>query len=478
LMDFAKLADLFEKQGVSFVSVTQQFNTTTSMGRLMLNVLLSFAQFEREITGERIRDKIAASKKKGIWMGGNVPAGYDVKDRALVINEQDAKTVRSLFRLYTELGSVRKVWAEAQRLKLRTPVRRSTTGQVSGGKPFDSHNLYHLLSSPIYIGQLPHKGQVYDGKHPPLVTPAQWKAVQDGIAGNRVDRRYGRSHKNPSPLAGLLFDAKGTRFTPTHTRKGTQRYRYYVDPALTTGMTPAKAHLPRIPALEIEHGVRKGLAQFLNDPKALLAALGKDVKGSLAERALKQARALAEDILDATPTTWMPLVGSALEKVVLRDNAIGLSFAATVLRSILLEQAGERDLPAAWTRSDTPLVEYRVSAQIRVRKGAMKVVIGAENRVAGETDQVLLKTLAKAYVWAERLRDGSADSVLEIAKTEGLTQSYVTRVLRLGFLAPNIIDAVLKGGAMADLTADHLLLHVDVSPLWCQQATNFRDGCS
>jgi len=478
LMDFAKLAELFDKQGVSFVSVTQQFNTTTSMGRLMLNVLLSFAQFEREITGERIRDKIAASKKKGIWMGGSVPAGYDVKDRTLVINEHDAKTVRTLFRLYTELGSVRKVWAEARRLKLRTPVRTSTTGQVSGGKPFDSHNLYHLLSSPIYIGKLPHKGQVYDGKHPPLITPAQWKAVQDGLAGNRVDRRYGRNHKNPSPLAGLLFDAKGIRFTPTHTRKGTQRYRYYVDPALTRGMTPAKAHLPRIPALEVEHAVRKGLAQFLNDPKALLGALGKDVKGSLAERALKQAGEVAEDILDATPTTWMPLIGSTLVKVVLREDAIDLSFAPDGLRTILLGEGGERDLPGTKTRNDTSPVEYRVPAQIRMRKGAMKVLIGGENRVAGETDPVLLKTLAKAYVWAERLRDGSADSILEIAQSDGVTQSYVTRVLRLGFLAPSIIDEVLKGRLAAEPTPDRLLSHSDISPMWSQQISNLGNYSS
>ncbi|MGA9795912.1 MAG: recombinase family protein [Rhizomicrobium sp.] len=473
LMDFAKLAELFEKEGVSFVSVTQQFNTTTSMGRLMLNVLLSFAQFEREITGERIRDKIAASKKKGIWMGGSVPTGYDVKNRTLIINDEQAGTVRTLFRLYIELGSVRKVWAEAKRLGIKTPVRTTLGGRTTGGKQFFPGNIYQLLSSPIYIGKLPHKEEVFDGNHLPIIDIAQWEAVQAGIAANRVDRRYRRNAKNPSPLAGLLYDAKGTRFTPTHSRKKSgQRYRYYVDPALTTGMLPTRADLPRIPALEVEHAVRKGLAQFLNDPKSLLTALGASAKGATAERAVATARELAADILAATPMTWMPLTGNVLEKIVVHEEAIVFSIAPAGLRTMLLRQdeAAVGNTSTAHARErNSQLFEYRIPATIRMRKGVMKLVIGNEPVAKSGPDPALLKTVARACVWAERLKNGTADSIRDIARAEGLTEGYVTRVLRLGFLAPAIIEMIIDGRQPDDLTADRLLLREEVPVIWKSQ---------
>jgi site-specific DNA recombinase len=468
LMDFAKLAELFEKESVSFVSVTQQFNTTTSMGRLMLNVLLSFAQFEREITGERIRDKIAASKKKGIWMGGSVPAGYDVRNRTLIINEEQAKTVRTLFRLYTELGSVRKVWAEAKRAGIKTPARTTQGGKKTGGKQFFPGNIYQLLSSPIYIGKLPHKGQIFDGNHLPIIDTAQWEAVQAGIAANRVDRRYRRNAKNPSPLAGLLYDAQGTRFTPTHTikRDSGKRYRDYVDPALTTGVTPANAHLPRIPALEIEQAVRMGLTQFFNDAKAVLAALGAGVRGAVAERAIKQAQELGADIAVATPMTWMPPLRTALEKIVLHENGIVFSIAAAGLRTVLLGDEGSE----AARGHQASAFEYRVPAEIRFRRdGAMKLVIGNEAADPAAADQALLKTVAKAHMWAERLKLGNADSVRAIAKAEGVTASYVARVLRLGFLGPQIVEAILEGRQPDTVSADQLLLKQNIPLIWAEQ---------
>ncbi|HYR99960.1 MAG TPA: recombinase family protein, partial [Gemmatimonadales bacterium] len=168
LADFARLVEIFDAQGVSFVSVTQQFNTTSSMGRLTLNVLLSFAQFEREVTGERIRDKIAASKKKGMWMGGNVPLGYDASERSLAVNPAEAETVRCIFALYRELGCVRRVKEEADRLGLRTKRSTTASGTERGGRSFSRGHIYHLLSNPIYIGEIAHKGQLYRGQHPAL----------------------------------------------------------------------------------------------------------------------------------------------------------------------------------------------------------------------------------------------------------------------------------------------------------------------
>src|ERR1700736_3696962 len=189
LSDFAKLVEVFDRRGVSFVSITQQFNTTTSMGRLTLNVLLSFAQFEREVTGERIRDKIAASKKKVMWMGGNVPLGYDASERTLIVNPAEAETVLRLFALYRELGCVRRVKDEADRLGLRTKRSTTASGIERGGKSFSRGHIYQLLSNPIYIGEIAHKGQLYPGQHPALIDTETWTAVRDQLATNARDHR-------------------------------------------------------------------------------------------------------------------------------------------------------------------------------------------------------------------------------------------------------------------------------------------------
>src|SRR5882762_7924080 len=204
LADFAKLVELFDAHGVSVVSVTQQFNTTTSMGRLTLNVLLSFAQFEREVTGERIRDKIAASKKKGMWMGGIVPLGYNASERTLVINPAEAETVRNLFALYRELGGVRRVKEEADRLGLRTKRSTTPSGTERGGKPFSRGHIYQLLSNPIYIGEIAHKGQLYPGQHPALIDADTWAAVRDQLTTNARDHRREAHATEPSLLAGVL----------------------------------------------------------------------------------------------------------------------------------------------------------------------------------------------------------------------------------------------------------------------------------
>jgi len=198
LADFARLIEIFDAQGVWFVLVTQQFNTTSSMGRLTLNLLLSFAQLEREVTGERIRDKIAASKKKGMWMGGNVPLGYDTNERALVINPAEAETVRRIFALYRDLGCVRRVKEEVDRLGLRTKRSTTANGAARGGKPFSRGRIYKLLSSPIYTGQIAHKGQLYPGQHPALIDDETWTAVRGQLAVNAGDHQRGAKAAEPS----------------------------------------------------------------------------------------------------------------------------------------------------------------------------------------------------------------------------------------------------------------------------------------
>src|ERR1019366_793405 len=223
LADFAKIVDVLDAHDASFVSVTQQFNTTTSMGRLTLNMLLSFAQFEREIAGERIRDKIAASKAKGMWMGGNVPLGYDVKERKLAVNEAEAATVRMIFQRYAELGSVALLKAELERAGIVSKRREGAGGELSGGKRFSRGALYLMLQNWLYRGNVAHEE---------IIEPELWQAVQDKLAAGRRERSMAVGAEAPSLLSGLIFDSEGARLSPTHAVKKGKRYRYYVSTAL------------------------------------------------------------------------------------------------------------------------------------------------------------------------------------------------------------------------------------------------------
>src|SRR5437763_4822045 len=227
LADFAKLVELFEAHSVSFVAVTQQFNTTTSMGRLTLNVLLSFAQFERELAGERIRDKFAASRRKGMWMGGTIPLGYDVKYRKLVVNEDEADRVRLILRQYLALGCVAKLRADLEQRGVRSKRRVLTSGRVFGGCSFGRGALYHLLRNRIYRGEVVHKGVAYPGEHKAIVDEELWSAVHTRLAGNRATRRKSRVATG-AHLGGLINDERGNIMSPTYSIRRGNRYRYYI----------------------------------------------------------------------------------------------------------------------------------------------------------------------------------------------------------------------------------------------------------
>src|ERR1700737_1878575 len=264
LADFAKLVELFDAHGVSFVSVTQQFNTTPSMGRLTLNMLLSFAQFEREVAGERIRDKIAASKKKGMWMGGNVPLGYDVKDRKLIVNEPDSSTVRVIFRRYAELGSVALLKAELDRLGIVSKRREGTGGRLAGGQHFSRGALYLMLQNRLYRGDIVHQGEAYPGQHESILDPELWQIVQNKLAVHRQERALAVGAEAPSLLAGLIIDADGNPMTPTHATKKDKRYRYYVSASLLAGDHPQAQKGMRVPAGDIEALVLDRLRAFFS----------------------------------------------------------------------------------------------------------------------------------------------------------------------------------------------------------------------
>src|SRR5437773_1516099 len=263
LADFAKIVEILDARGASFVSVTRQFNTTTSMGRLTLNVLLSFAQFEREVIGERIRDKIAASKKKGMWMGGVPPLGYRAENHKLVVIDSEAEIVRSIFRRYTELGSVGLLKEELDARGINSKSWTSAAGRVIGGKPFSRGAIYLILQNRIYRGEIVHKGQSHPGEHIPIIDQPLWDAVAARLASNSGERNAGIGTREHSLLTGMLFDRDGNRMTPT---KKDTRYRYYVSrPLITKHQTKQSTGL-RIPAAEVEQLVISRIRQWLLDP--------------------------------------------------------------------------------------------------------------------------------------------------------------------------------------------------------------------
>lgn len=267
LMDFAKLVEIFDEHGVTFVSVTQSFNTTTSMGRLTLNVLLSFAQFEREVSAERIRDKIAASKKKGMWMGGNPPIGYEADDKKLTVNHNDAKIARRIFERYLALGNVAALKQELDADGIVSKERLSKRGNVIGGKPYSRGALYSILQNPIYIGKIRHKDQTYDGQHEPIIQQDIWDEVQEKLSSQAAAQRGHKKATDQNLLKGLLFDCEGTPYSPDFTNKGGKRYRYYISQNLIQYRDHPKGTMARIPAHEIEQVVidtlRNGLIEIL-----------------------------------------------------------------------------------------------------------------------------------------------------------------------------------------------------------------------
>src|ERR1700704_2715043 len=340
LADFAKIVEILDAKRASFVSVTQQFNTTTSMGRLTLNVLLSFAQFEREVTGERIRDKIAASKKKGMWMGGMSPLGYRASDHKLIGVESEAETVCHIFRRYTALGSVRLLQEGLEAQGIRSKRWTSTTGRRWGGKPIVRGALYRMLQNRIYRGEIVHKDQHYPGEHMPIVDEALWDEVQVKLAANAVEHRDGENMKNASLLAGLLFDGEGHRMTPTHAIKKGTRYRYYVSKVLISEGRAGALDGLRIPAGEIEHLVITRIGQLLSEPARLFEALAPHVETAAQQgHMLHRAAELAANWSALKPMQLRPMLAALIQRIVVHIDRVDIQLlpgrTAALLRDVL-----------------------------------------------------------------------------------------------------------------------------------------------
>jgi site-specific DNA recombinase len=460
LADFARLVELFDAQGVSFVSVTQQFNTTSSMGRLTLNVLLSFAQFEREVTGERIRDKIAASKKKGMWMGGNVPLGYDASERTLVINPAEAETVRRIFALYLELGCVRRVKEEADRLGLRTKCSKTANGTERGGKAFSRGHLYTLLSNPIYTGQIAHKGEHHTGQHPALIDDETWTAVRNQLAANTGDHRRRAKAAEPSLLTGLLADAQGERLTPSHAVKKGRRYRYYVSAALITEAGTDRAQGWRLAAKEIEEAVIRIVTDALTSPASLVQRFGSTAMPSDQIRKMIGRAADIAAGLNGSSEERARLVRGLVEKVIIDEKMLTIKL-----------QRGALDVPSSPSEDEgDDAVELTATTAFRRRGAEIKLVLPglAEQTHSSTGDPALIKAIARGRAWFEELATGRARSLQELAKRDGISRRYIRRLVHLAFLSPELVEAILQGGQPVELTATRLT-ELDLPLDWTEQ---------
>src|SRR6202158_3596017 len=324
LADFAKIVEILDTKGASFVSVTQQFNTTTSMGRLTLNVLLSFAQFERAVTGERIRDKIAASKRKGMWMGGFVPLGYDVSDRRIVIDEREAETVRYIFRRYLEVGCVRLLKEDLDRRAVVSKRRTAKTVIESGGHWFSRGALYALLSNPIYVGEIRHKNLRHPGQHQAIVDRAAWERTQQQLQEHRVRAKSHDASHEKSPLIGRLVDEHGDGLTPSHARKGERKYRYYVSRNFPAqGLAPSRGGW-RLPARELEGRVAAAVGEMLGDESAVLRAAQKtEIDSSQIDRVLHAARTWRHRLQSEAEQT--STIAELVDRVELKSDGIRVS---------------------------------------------------------------------------------------------------------------------------------------------------------
>jgi len=411
LADFAKLVELFDAHGVSFVSVTQQFNTTTSMGRLTLNVLLSFAQFEREVTSERIRDKIAASKRKGLWVGGNLPCGYEMKDGKIAIVEEEAELVRSIYRRYLELGGVNELVRELRERNIRTRTKLLATGAARGGIPFGRGALYYMLSNHFYIGEVKYKNEILPGEQPPIMDRALFEAVRQKSLAQWSHRTIVRN-KSDHLLTGLLFDDAGHRMVPTHATKAGIRYRYYVSAPFLHGeaKTASAGSISRVPAADIEDIVRKSIKEHL---------------------AARQDSSITNAVrLEDRDLTHL------ITEIVVRDDRLVIR-----LKSGHADETSDapenQSLTIPWQKPPS-----RKSRQILLPHNVSRSEVRPEQF---ERRARLVSAIARGRRWLDDVISGRVTTVAQLCTRERCSVRQVNMTISLAFLAPNLVKAAVEG---------------------------------
>ena len=417
LSDFARIVDVLDGNNASFVSVTQAFNTTTSMGRLTLNVLLSFAQFEREVTGERIRDKIAASKARGMWMGGNVPMGYDICDRKLIVNLEQAKKVRAIFERYLSIGSV---IALAQNLEIegaRSPRRVSRTGKESGGAVFRPGALYSILKNRIYLGEVSHKGKAYQGQHDAIIDRQLFETANELLARNRANTILGLNAAHPSLLAGLVWDSDGRRMLADHAAKRGKRYRYY---ASQKGKR-CRNKILRVPAGDLEAMVLAQLRQ----------------------------RRMSEGVINQhAKTSSRETVLAQIDKAIITAESVEIRF---------------KDADVFGVKA------IKIPAQLARRGKETKFVEPPNNSAIVSRDPSLIKLVVKAHRARSALEHADGLSIAEIASVQSLSSDYFRVLLRISYLAPDIVGAILDGRQPVQLNRQRLARATNLPVDWQEQ---------
>jgi site-specific DNA recombinase len=468
LADFAKIVETFDAHGISFVSVTQQFNTTTSMGRLTLNVLLSFAQFEREVTGERIRDKIAASKKKGMWMGGLPSLGYDVRERKLAINLAEAQTVRHIYARYAKLGSVRLLQRELEAQGIVSKLRTGRGGRRYGGQPLARGALYLMLQNRIYLGEIVHKQQSYPGQHEAIIDPELWQRVQQRLEQNRVERKMSHGAAAPSLLTGLIHDGQGHRMTPTHAVKNGRRYRYYVStPLITQGRTDTRDGW-RVPAADLEQLVADRLCGFLSSEGEVYHAIEPHLaRGCRVPRLIARAGELAAQWSDLSPADRRAVLGAVVARIEVHPQRLDLQLSPSRLADLLAcDPSNLHALGQAPEDSGEPLT-LSIQAQLKRTGLGMKMIVAGAR--SSEPDPSLIKLFIKAHDLQGKFLRGKTESIAEFARREGMSESHITRHLRLAFVAPDIVKAILAGQHPPTLTAAKLIKDTRLPLDWMAQ---------
>lgn len=450
LSDFARIVDVMDEAGASFVSITQSFNTTTSMGRLTLNVLLSFAQFEREVTSERIRDKVAASKKKGMFMGGPVSLGYRLEDRKLYVDPEEAKTVNLVFKTYWECGCMSAAVERLEQLGVKSKRRTYRDGRIVGGKAFSRGGLQHLLRNQIYRGMMVHKGKAWPGEHEAIVDEALWKKVQDRLDGNDGGGREGLRAKAPSLLNGLIQDEHGRRFVPNHATKKTKRYRYYVT-GHDENVEPDNPVM-RIPAHDLETAVIDRLREFWTDQSELARHF--DPEG------LKQTIKAGEALASALHANSLQSVGETLRSIVSKIT--------------VAEQGIEIVLQRDWDWGEaTSEITLNVKAVKISSGGETKLVIASSSNETIHVDEKLAMLLAESYLVREAIVGGR--SIAEIAAERNQTPQWVGKLLRIGWLPPQLVEQVLDGNKTANVTRRKLSQMAFRSVVWREQLSKISD---
>lgn len=459
LADFAKIVDVFDARSVSFVSVTQQFNTATSMGRLTLNMLLSFAQFEREVTAERIRDKIAASKQKGMWMGGIPPLGYDLVDKKLVVNKAEAGVVRSLYLLYLELGNVRALKDAANQQRFVTK-RRQFGDDHFGGKPFTRGHLYQILHNPIYAGQISHKGKIYEGQHEGIVDRKTWEAVQRTLTANASNRTTTKNVKGDYLLADLLVDQSGNRLIPHHSTKKGRRYRYYVSKNIAHPGKSGKEHW-RLPAVELDRIVTDQIGAFLQDQTRVLKALKLSKSPAQTHKFLKATSDLHARLIDESNLERYSLVRSLVGRIVLKPDSISIGISKNGIHNLTFESA---DIPS--TDGDDTI---HIDIPIELRRRGVEAKLLITNGGSRNPEESLIVLLSRSHRWLRELTKSDACTVRQIAERENLDEADVSRFLPLAFLAPDIVTAIVDGTQPPELTVASLRRACPIPNSWTEQ---------